>query len=94
MICFVEVNEKGRISNYNGKERRIKMEFETLKKSHKKEIIIGVIALVIIAIVFTVQLSYARYQTTKNVTIASGTINYKIPDFNIIAMYKMMEQEI
>jgi len=64
------------------------MQFEVIKKSHKKEIIIGVIALVIIAIVFTVQLSYARYQTTKNVTIASGTINYKIPDFNIIAMYK------
>jgi len=64
------------------------MQFEVMKKSHKKEIIFGVIVLVTIAIVFIVQLSFAKYKAVKNMPIVSGTINYKIPDFNIIAMYK------
>jgi len=64
------------------------MQFEVMKKSHKKEVIIGVIVLVIIAVVLIVELSFAKYKTVKNMTIASGTVNYKIPDFNIIAMYK------
>jgi len=64
------------------------MQFEVIRKSHKKEIIIGVIVFVTIAIVLIVHQSFAKYQTTKNMKIAEGTINYKIPDFNIIAMYK------
>jgi len=64
------------------------MQFEVIKKNHKKEIIIGVIVLVTIAIVFIVQLSFAKYKKVKNMPIVSGTVNYKIPDFNIIAMYK------
>jgi len=64
------------------------MQFEVMKKSHKKEVIIGVIVLVIIAIVFIVQLSFAKYQTVKNMTIVSGTIDYSLSDFEIIAMYQ------
>jgi len=88
LAAYVEVDEKGRISNYNGKERRIKMEFETLKKSHKKEILIVTVVFILIAIVLIVRASFAKYQTTKNVTIAEGTVNYKVPDFKIMAMYK------
>jgi len=64
------------------------MQFEVIRKSHKKEIIIGVIVLVTIAIVFIVQLSFAKYKAVKNMPIVSGTVNYKIPDFKIMAMYK------
>ncbi len=67
------------------------MQFEVIRKNHKKEIIIGVIVLLTIAIVFIVQLSFAKYKTVKNVPIVSGTVNYKIPDFNIIAMYKQKD---
>ena len=64
------------------------MEFETLKKSHKKEILIGAVVFILIAIVLIVRASFAKYQTTKNVKIAEGTINYKVPDFKVMAMYK------
>ncbi len=64
------------------------MQFEVIKKNHKKEIIIGAVVLVIIAIVLIVNKSFAKYQTTKNVPIASGTINYKVPDFKTMAMYQ------
>ena len=64
------------------------MEFETLKKSHKKEILIGAVVFILITIVLIVRASFAKYQTTKNVTIAEGTVNYKVPDFKIMAMYK------
>jgi len=64
------------------------MEFETLKESHKKEILIGAVVFILITIVLIVRASFAKYQTTKNVTIAEGTVNYKVPDFKIMAMYK------
>ena len=70
------------------KKEGIKMEFETLKKSHKKEILIGAVVFILIVIVLIVRASFAKYQTTKNVTIAEGTVNYKVPDFKIMAMYK------
>jgi len=64
------------------------MEIETLKKSHKKEIIIGISLFVIIAIVLVVRLTFAKYNLVKSIKIAEGTINYKVPDFKIMAMYK------
>jgi len=64
------------------------MQFEVMKKSHKKEIIIGVIVLVTIAVVFIVQLSFAKYKAVKNMAIVSGTVNYTMPDFEMIAMYQ------
>ena len=64
------------------------MQFEVIRKNHKKEILIGVIALVTIAIVLIVQLSFAKYKTVKNMTIVSGTINYTKADFELIAMYQ------
>jgi len=70
------------------KKEGIKMEFETLKESHKKEILIGAVVFILIAVVLIVRASFAKYQTTKNVTIAEGTVNYKVPDFKIMAMYK------
>jgi len=64
------------------------MEFQTLKKNHKKEIIIGavIISLLIITIIFTT--TRAKYQTAESINIAKGTINYKPYDFKIMAMYQ------
>jgi len=64
------------------------MKFETLKKSYKKEIVIGVSLLVILAIVLVVRLTFAKYNLVKSIKIAEGTINYKVPDFKMMAMYK------
>jgi len=64
------------------------MEIETLKKSHKKEIVIGISLFVILAIVLVVRLTFAKYNLVKSMEIAEGTINYKLPDFKMMAMYK------
>ncbi len=64
------------------------MEFEVIRKSHKKEIIIGAIIFIILAIVLIVKFTFAKYNLVKSIKIAEGTINYKVPDFKIMAMYK------
>ena len=64
------------------------MEFEVLKKSHNKEIIIGISVFVVIAIVLIVKGAFAKYELVKSIKIAEGTISYKVPDFKIMAMYK------
>jgi len=64
------------------------MKIETIRKNHKKSIIISVIAFIVIAVVLIVGQSFAKYSLVKNIKIAEGTINYKVPDFKIMAMYK------
>jgi len=64
------------------------MGFETIRKSHKKSIVIGAIIFIILAIVLVVRLTFAKYNLVKSIKIAEGTINYKVPDFKIMAMYK------
>jgi len=64
------------------------MEFEVLKKSHNKEIIIGISVFVVIAIALIVKGAFAKYELVKSIKIAEGTISYKVPDFKIMAMYK------
>jgi len=64
------------------------MKIETIRKSHKKEIAIGVSILVVIAIVLIVKGAFAKYELVKSIKIAEGTISYKVPDFKIMAMYK------
>ncbi len=59
------------------------MQFEVIRKSHKKEIIIGVIVFVIIAIVLIVHQSFAKYRTVKKFTILEGTITYTPYDYRI-----------
>jgi len=64
------------------------MKIETIRKSHKKQIIISIVAFIVIAIVLIVGKSFAKYSLVKNIKIAEGTINYKISDFKMMAMYK------
>ena len=63
------------------------MKIETLKKSHlKRNIIIGV---VVVAIISTVILNFtrAKYKTTQSIPLVNGTINYSLPDLNIVGLY-------
>ena len=63
------------------------MKFEVLKQSHlKRNIIIGVVAVLIIsAIVLT--FTRARYRVTESIPLVNGTINYNLPDIQIIGLY-------
>jgi len=64
------------------------MQFEVIRKSHKKSIVIGVSLFIVLAIVLIVRFTFAKYSLVKSIKIAEGTINYKVPDFKIMAMYK------
>jgi len=64
------------------------MKIKTIRKNHKKQIIVGIVAFIVITIVLMVGQSFAKYNLVKSIKIVEGTINYKQPDFKIIAMYK------
>ena len=62
------------------------MNFEVLKKSHlKRNIIIGVIVVVIISAVI-LNFTRAKYRVTESIPLVNGTINYTLPDLNVIAI--------
>ncbi len=63
------------------------MKIETLKRNKLKKY--GGIVLVFIAVIVTVvQLtSRAKYKTTQSIELARGTINYTVPDLNLVSMY-------
>ena len=62
------------------------MNFETLKKSHlKRNIIIGVIAVLIISAVI-LNFTRAKYRVTQSIPLVNGTINYSLADLNIVAI--------
>jgi len=64
------------------------MKIEKLRKSHKKEIMIGGLIGVIVLSVLIFATTRAKYQTAESINIAKGTINYKPYDFKIMAMYQ------
>ena len=63
------------------------MKIKTLKRNKLKKY--GGIVLVFIAVIVTVvQLtSRAKYRTTQSIELARGTINYTVPDLNLVSMY-------
>ena len=63
------------------------MKFEVLKRSHlKRNIIIGIFVVATIsACILT--FTRAKYRTTESIQVAEGNINYKVPDFNMVALY-------
>ena len=62
------------------------MPFETLKRSHlKRNIIIGVVVLIISAIVL--YFTRAKYRVTESIPLVNGTINYDLADLNAVAVY-------
>ena len=63
------------------------MKIETLKKSHlKRNIIIGVIAVLIISAI-VLNFTRAKYRVTQSIPLVNGTINYTPADFNAVAIY-------
>ena len=63
------------------------MKIETLKKSHlKRNIIIGVVVVLIISAVI-LNFTRAKYRVTQSIPLVNGTINYSLPDLNIIGLY-------
>ena len=67
------------------------MKFETLKTgkfaAHKKTII-GITAVVLVLVAsFTIYHTFAKYQSTQSVKLAQGTVNYKVADLDMVAMY-------
>ena len=63
------------------------MKIETLKKSHlKRNIIIGVIAVLIISAII-LNFTRAKYRVTQSIPLVNGTINYSLADFNAVAIY-------
>ena len=67
------------------KNKEIK--FETLKKSHKKQIIIGSVFICIAGSIFTFATSRAKYKLTDSIPLVRGTVNYKVPDLRTVALY-------
>jgi len=80
-----------RIGNKMSKRRRILMNFETLNSGKflsRKWVLVSISVVVLVLFVIGTYASFAKYQTVKSMAIVSGTINYKVPDFKIMAMYK------
>ena len=64
------------------------MQFERLRKSHKKEIIIGGLVVLGIVSAITLVTTRAKYKLTQDLELVKGTINYKPYDFKVMAMYR------
>ena len=63
------------------------MNFEILKRSHlKRNIIIGVVAVLIISAVI-LNFTRAKYRVTESIPLVNGTINYSLADLNAVAIY-------
>ena len=68
------------------------MEFEVLKRSHlKRNIIIGVVVVAIISAIL-LNFTQAKYRVTQSIPIVNGTINYKVPDLNLVSLYVTNEE--
>ena len=69
------------------------MEFETLKRSHlKRNIIIGIIAVVIISAI-VLNFTRAKYKVTQSIPLVNGTINYSPGDIIITAYFNNKQLE-
>ena len=64
------------------------MQFERLRKNHKRKIIIGGLILVCVISAITITTTRAKYKLTQDIPLVRGNINYKSYDFKVMAMYK------
>lgn len=63
------------------------MQFKVLKRSHlKRNILIGVL---VVAVISAAMLNFtrAKYRVTESIPLVNGTINYSLPDLNIVGLY-------
>ena len=71
------------------------MKYEKLKKNYTKNIIIGLIVIIIIGSVLALNITKAKYRTTTSINIVNGTIKYSgsNADLNVMAVYQQKEQQ-
>ena len=63
------------------------MDFKVLKRSHlKRNIMIGIVIVLIISAII-LNFTKAKYRITQSIPLVNGTINYTLPDLNIIGLY-------
>ena len=62
------------------------MQFERIKKSHKKKIIIGGLIIVCVISAITITTTRAKYKLTQDIPLVRGTVNYKMPDMRVVAV--------
>ena len=55
------------------------MQFERIRKNHKRKIIIGGLILVCVISAITITTTRAKYKITQDIPLARGTVNYN-PD--------------
>ena len=64
------------------------MQFERLRKNHKRKIIIGGLILVCVISAITITTTRAKYKIIQSLKLAEGNVNYKGPDLNMVAVYQ------
>ena len=64
------------------------MQFERIRKNHKRKIIIGGLILVCVTSAITITTTRAKYKLTEDIPLVRGTVNYKPYDFKMMAMYQ------
>ena len=69
------------------------IEFETLP-SNKKRIyfLCGFVCVVVLLVTILIGFSKAKYRVTQSIPIIHGTINYKVPDLNLVSLYLQNEE--
>ena len=63
------------------------MKLEKLSKGYFKKFIIILVVVSIFGVIF-INKSKAKYRVTQSIQVVSGEVNYKVPDLNVLAMYK------
>ncbi len=62
------------------------MKIKTLKRN-RKYFYMGIICGVILLSILVFNVSRAKYKSTESIELARGTINYTVPDLNLVSMY-------
>ena len=64
------------------------IKFERIQ-SHKNRLyfLCGFVCVVVLLVVFVVTRSHAKYRVTESIPLVNGTINYTLPDLNIVSLY-------
>ena len=63
------------------------MNIEVLKKNGKKKIILLITLILSTFITILCGISLAKYRSSKSISIARGTVNYKQADLNLVSVY-------
>ena len=74
------------------KRKNNNIEFETLHSNkHRIHLFIGVVCVVVLLVAIVLNFTQAKYKLTESIPLINGTINYKRPDLNVVAMYQQNE---